>query len=452
MDRMPRPASGAIARLMGVVCLLAAPPALAQTETVPQVATAAPSSAPTPLETFDAALRVLRDNYVVETASRVNWEALRAELRPRAERATSHDEVRTIVREMLDRLGQSHFAIVPAPVATEMAAGSVRLEDAGTLGFDVRLVGEALVVTSVDGTGPAAKAGVQPGWVLTRVGHRDVDAALGALAGVPSNVKGFRAWALGTNLLRGQAGQDADLGFIDRAGKPVSRLLVRAPERGQPVKLGHLPTLFARLEERRQEFAGRQVGVIGFNVWMTPISRQFDEAVDHLRDTAGIVIDLRGNPGGVLTMVMGLSGHFVAHPVDLGTITTRDSALKLVANPRLVGASGQVVKPFEGPVAILVDAGSYSASEIFAGGMQAIGRARVFGTQTSGGALPAVLERLPGGDVLQYAIGDFVTATGLRIEGRGVVPDEVIVPTREDLLAGGDPIMEAALRWIAKGR
>ena len=452
MDGMPRPASGAIVRLMAVVCLLAAQPALAQNGTVPQVATVAPSSAPTPLETFDAALRVLRDNYVVETASRVDWDALRAELRPRAERATSHDEVRTIVREMLDRLGQSHFAIVPAPVATEMAAGSVRPEDAGTLGFDVRLVGEALVVTSVDGTGPADKAGVQPGWVLTRVGHRDVDAALGALAGVPSNVKGFRAWALGTNLLRGQAGQDADLGFIDRAGKPVSRLLVRAPERGQPVKLGHLPTLFARLEERRLEFAGRQVGVIGFNVWMTPISRQFDEAVDHLRDAAGIVIDLRGNPGGVLTMVMGLSGHFVAHPMDLGTITTRDSSLKLVANPRLVGASGQVVKPFEGPVAILVDAGSYSASEIFAGGMQAIGRARVFGSQTSGGALPAVLERLPGGDVLQYAIGDFVTAAGQRIEGRGVVPDEVIVPTREELLAGGDPIMEAALRWIAKGR
>ena len=79
-------------------------------------------------------------------------------------------------------------------------------------------------------------------------------------------------------------------------------------------------------------------------------------------------------------------------------------------------------------------------------------RARVFGVQTSGGALPAVLERLPGGDVLQYAIGDFVTATGQRIEGRGVVPDEVVVPTREELLAGGDPIMEAALRWIAKGR
>ena len=102
-------------------------------------------------------------------------------------------------------------------------------------------------------------------------------------------------------------------------------------------------------------------------------------------------------------------------------------------------------------MAILVDAGSYSASEIFSGGMQAIGRARIFGTQTAGGALPAVLERLPGGDVLQYAIGDFVTATGQRIEGRGVVPDRVVEPAREDLLAGRDPILDAALDWIAKG-
>jgi carboxyl-terminal processing protease len=352
---------------------------------------------------------------------------------------------------MLERVGQSHFAILPAPVASAIASSTVRPEDVGTLGFDVRLLGHGLVVTSVDPQGPAAKAGVRPGWTLTRVGARAVDSALVSLGDVPSNVRGFRAWALGTALLRGQAGEDANLGFLDASNKPVSRLLVRAPERGQPVKLGHLPTLFARLDDRRVERAGCAIGIIEFNVWMTPVSRQFDEAMDRLRDTSGIVIDLRGNPGGVLTMIMGLSGHFVSEGVNLGTITTRDSSLNLVANPRLVGTAGQPVTPFAGPVAILVDDGSYSASEIFSGGMQAIGRARIFGMQTAGGALPAVLERLPGGDVLQYAIGDFVTATGQRIEGHGVVPDQIVEPSREDLLAGRDPILDAALDWIAKG-
>jgi carboxyl-terminal processing protease len=436
-------------QVVALLLALAATPALAQT--VPPVASATPAAAPTPLDTFDAAWRLLRENYVAATAARIDWDALRAELRPRAERATSDAEVRAVVRDMLERVGQSHFAILPAPVASAMAGAALRPEEIGTLGFDVRLLGQSLVVTGVDADGPAARAGVRPGWTLTRVGARSVEQALAEIGDVPPNVRGFRAWALGTALLRGPVTDDADLGFLDGDGKRVARLLVRASERGQPVKMGHLPTLFARVDSRRVERSGQPVGVIAFNVWMTPVSRQFDEAMDRLRDTRGIALDLRGNPGGVLTMIMGLSGHFVDEAVDLGTITTRDSSLKLVANPRTVGAAGQPVRPFAGPVAILVDEGSYSASEIFSGGMQAIGRARIFGARTAGGALPAVLERLPGGDVLQYAIGDFVTAAGQRIEGHGVVPDEVVVPSRTDLLAGRDVTLEAALDWIVKG-
>ena len=101
------------------------------------------------------------------------------------------------------------------------------------------------------------------------------------------------------------------------------------------------------------------------------------------------------------------------------------------------------------PLAILVDQTSYSASEIFAAGMQAIGRARVFGQKTPGGALPAMLRELPSGDVLEYAIGDFVTATGQRIEGYGVVPDQVVSPSRAALAAGRDEVLDAAVEWAA---
>ena len=105
--------------------------------------------------------------------------------------------------------------------------------------------------------------------------------------------------------------------------------------------------------------------------------------------------------------------------------------------------------PGEPPLAILVDQTSYSASEIFAAAMQAIGRARVFGQQTPGGALPAMLRALPNGDVLEYAIGDFVTATGQRIEGNGVVPDHVVAPSRASLAAGKDVVLDAAVEWAA---
>ena len=81
-----------------------------------------------------------------------------------------------------------------------------------------------------------------------------------------------------------------------------------------------------------------------------------------------------------------------------------------------------------GRVAILVDGMTGSASECFSGGMQSIGRARVFGQTSMGQALPALFDRLPNGDVLIHAWGDFVTGTGVRIEGRGVMPDETRRP------------------------
>ena len=104
--------------------------------------------------------------------------------------------------------------------------------------------------------------------------------------------------------------------------------------------------------------------------------------------------------------------------------------------------------PFEGPVAILIDGLSGSASECFTGGMQALGRVRVFGEPSMGQALPALFSRLPNGDVLIHAYGDFVTADGTRLEGRGVIPDEVIAATRSDLLAGRDAVLDAALAWM----
>jgi carboxyl-terminal processing protease len=65
-----------------------------------------------------------------------------------------------------------------------------------------------------------------------------------------------------------------------------------------------------------------------------------------------------------------------------------------------------------------------------------------------GQALPALFDKLPNGDVLIHAWGDFVTGTGVRIEGRGVIPDEPVDLTRESLLSGRDLALDRALAWI----
>jgi carboxyl-terminal processing protease len=229
----------------------------------------------------------------------------------------------------------------------------------------------------------------------------------------------------------------------------VTAAVKREPEAGSPVTVGNLPTMFVRLESSRHATpAGRTAGVIGFNVWMTAVDPLFQKAIDGFRDADGIVIDLRGNPGGLAGMLMGISGHFIGERKVLGVMKTRDNELRFPVNPRRANARGERVEPFAGPLAILVDDLSGSASECFAGGMQSLGRARVFGQQTMGQALPALFDRLPNGDVLIHAYGDFVTSDGTRLEGRGVIPDQAVPVDRRTLLEGRDGALEAALAWI----
>jgi carboxyl-terminal processing protease len=99
-----------------------------------------------------------------------------------------------------------------------------------------------------------------------------------------------------------------------------------------------------------------------------------------------------------------------------------------------------------------VDSNSASTSEIFAGGLKDLDRARVFGTRTAAAALPSMIERLPNGDGFQYAMANYISKGGKPLEGLGVVPDVEVKLTREALLAGHDPVIDAAVEWIKKQR
>ena len=405
----------------------------------------ASSDAANGLTTFDAAWTAIRETYVDESRTDADWDALRTEFRPRAARATTPDEVRGVLRDLLARIGHSHFDLLSSAVRARLDRAAADPSEVGSIGAELTPIDGELVISRVDPSSPAREAGLSPGAVIEAIDDVEIRDAAGTMRSPD-----FERWATAQSLMRGTTGTEISLRVRDLAGHTSVRKVSRAREQGQPVTLGHLPTFFARLDRLVQDAGnGRHVAVVRFNVWMVPLAGAIDRAVDESRDADGIVIDLRGNPGGVLSMLMGVSGHFLDAPVRLGTLRTRDSELNLVANPRTVTTDGRRVVPYHGPLAILVDQTSYSASEIFAAGMQAIGRARVFGQQTPGGALPAMLRELPSGDVLEYAIGDFVTATGQRIEGNGVVPDQVVAPSRASLAAGRDVVLDAAVEWAA---
>ena len=409
---------------------------------------AAPARAEVPkaLETFDAVWTIVRDTHFDRTFNGVDWEAARVEFRPRAAAASSTSELRAVLHAMLGRLGQSHFSVIPG----SPGGGDGAPSGAATPGFDIRTVGRDVLVTTVEAGSGAASAGIRPGWKLTAIGETPVDGLLARLKDTPDErVRNLEAWRSLQARMRGSEGSELALTFEDGTGARVARTIARWQQPGQAVTVGNLPTMYVRVTSQARETpAGRKAGVIGFNVWMAAVDRPFQLAIDEYRDASGIVIDLRGNPGGLAAMMMGLAGHFIADRESLGVMKSRDNELKFTVNPRLVSAKGERVAIFDGPVAILVDGLSASASECFTGGMQSLRRVRVFGERTMGAALPSQFDRLPNGDVFIHATADFVTADGTRLEGRGVVPDETVPLRRSDLLAGRDAPLEAALAWI----
>lgn len=406
------------------------------------------------LLTFDSAWSRVRNSYYDSTFRGLDWNAVRTEFRPRAESAQTVRELRAVLNEMLARLGESHFGIIPREAVDDLgdddSAGGRTDSDPG---LELRWVDGQLTVVRVRPDGAAAAAGVRPGWQLTAIGEQSVSAWSEAITGAETEAarKGLLTGTLSaaTSRLGGTAGSTVEVTFRDHADRDTVVMLERRRVRGEPVRFGNLPTFFSYLDhERRVLPDGGCAGVIHFNVWMLTLSAEFNRAVDAYSDCRGLIIDLRGNPGGVGGMVMGTAGSFFDETTPLGVMKTRQGEVRFVAMPRRITSDGTPRTPFTGAIAVLVDEQSMSTSEIFAAGMQTTGRARVFGTQTPGYALPALMLRLPNDDVLYHAIANLTDPEGRRIEGAGVIPDEPLPLTRADLLAGRDRALDAALEWI----
>ena len=401
-------------------------------------------------ETFDAVWKIVKDSHFDPAFDVARWDQVGAELRPKAIEAKTPGEFRAVLADMLGRLGLSHFGVIAS--TPDSPGDHVNLN--GQPGFDVRLIDRQLVVSFVDPEGGAAAAGVHAGWIVQSIGGTAVSTLLAGIPdATPPRLAQVQAWRLAITRLRGPSDTSAEVVFVDGTGATVAKSIERRHERGQPVTVGSLPTMYVRVASSLKPTpAGGTAGVVGFNVWMTAVDSEFQKAIDRFRSADGIVIDLRGNPGGLAGMITGIAGHFVNERATLGVMKTRQSEMKFPANPRLVNGAGERVEPYNGPVAILVDGMTGSASECFSGGMQSLGRARVFGQTSMGQALPALFDQLPNGDLLIHAWGDFVTGTGVRIEGRGVVPDEPVALTRAGLLAGRDATLDGALAWIDRAR
>jgi carboxyl-terminal processing protease len=396
------------------------------------------------VESFDYVWATVRDKHFDPTLGGLDWNAVRAELRPRVERAKTIDEVRDVLWDMVDRFKQSHFQILPAEVY-EPEAGSSSGPAHGTTGIDARVIAGQALVTNVTPGSPADRGGVKAGWEIVRIDARDVRRRVRELS--RKYASRFERDSLLSGALRaalsGPVGRSVAIVFRDggAATRPVT--LDRVPPDGWMSRpFGSFPAVPVWF---RSDRIGGRTGYIAFNAFIDPgrLMPRFNETMASFRDADGIIIDLRGNTGGIGDMLAGMAGWFIAsRGVSMGTMITRSGSLKLAVMPR--------PSPFEGPVAVLVDELSMSASEVLAQGLRDAGRARVFGRRSAGAVLASVVERLPNGDGFQYPTARFEFSSGTVVEGVGVVPDVETLPTREALLAGRDVTLEAAVQWIQR--
>jgi carboxyl-terminal processing protease len=422
------------------------------------------------MEAFEIVWRTVKENHFDPTFGGTDWDAVRSEFAPLVERAGSDRELHALLQQMLNRLGQSHFNIIPpesipstdgedadddASKDGGVAPGEKRQRRPGSLtmaehltygiGIDLRIIGGAAVITRVEPQSPAARAGLRPGFILRSVDGQGMRSILSLLerAAVfdPAVLHQIPAEVL-VEFVNGAPGTSVRLSYLDGLNRLRRAVVPRERLRGEmsPV-FQAMPSQFFEFESRRLR---NGVGYIRFNLFVAPALDKFCAALRGMRDAPGIVLDLRGNRGGLLGLVYGLGGLLETRDVSFGTMRTRAGRFELQVNPQK--------NPYRGQLVVLIDSTTQSAGEIFAGGLGESGRAVVVGERSAGATLPSAAKELPTGAVLQYAFADFVTAYGRTLEGQGVEPNVPVRLTRRLLLAGRDPQLEAALNTIETRR
>jgi carboxyl-terminal processing protease len=397
-------------------------------------------------KSFDQVWQTIKDVHWDQELVGEKWDALREELRPKIEQAKDKESVREILRQMLNSLGQSHCEIIPMETYEAMEQQGNQGGE-GASGLTLRWIDDQLVVTQVRPDSPANKSGVEVGWALQSITRneniRNADQLILAVKKATEGqiVRFETAMGLAaTSALTGAIGETLKVAFLDNTNSSKTVVLQLVKGEGIPAKMGNLPLMDIEFQSRLLD---DNIGYIAFNAFFDPgrLMKAFQKAVtqEHAQ-SQGLVIDMRGNIGGMILMTMGMSGWFVDEQGKLGCMKMKDTPLNVVINPRL--------PRYKRPVAILIDECSISSAEIYAGGLQDIGAARVFGGRSAGLVLPSNVSRLPNQDGFQYVTADYESASGRVLEGQGVLPDESITLTRAQFKADADPVLSAAKAWI----
>ena len=392
--------------------------------------------------TFEQVWRIVLEKHFDPTLGCQDWPARRLEFGARLAEAKDAAAAYAVMNGLLGTLKQSHFKVVaprgsaPPPEASGPARAPIH----------VRVIGDAVVV--VDAAVGGVPSGVPRGAEIVAIDGRPVAELVAEVKDVAlrEGEVAFQTSLAVEGALHGQVGAKREITFKDpgKADAEVTRKVACALPGGELVTIGNLHDIPTVVSHRMMP--GTKVGHLAFNYWMLPMVTRVEAAMAELRGQGmtALVLDLRGNPGGVGAMSIPVARMLMTQPGSLGKLQFREFAqeFNVAGNP----------DAFTGPVVVLVDEGTASTSEIFAVGLRDLGRAQIYGGRPSAGAaLPSLIEALGGGAMLQYVVGDYHSSKGTVAEGDGVRPDVLVPETRADFVAGRDPVLAAAVQALSTG-
>ncbi|MEN9933689.1 MAG: hypothetical protein RLZZ387_268 [Chloroflexota bacterium] len=397
--------------------------------------TLAPLSAELREQVFLEVWSLVRDRYVYRDYRGQDWDAVRAEFAPRVAAAEDEEAFYALIEELIDRLGDEHSRFdTPQEVAEEEARFSGKLVYAG-IGALVREEPEGVIITRLARGGPAEEAGIEPRDMIVAVNGTPVSDTVTIGPGGPIGA------------VRGEPGTTVSLTVRTHLGQMRELSLVRRVIPGDA---------FPAVEGRR--LGGSDIGLLMIETFsaadLERLARAELQRLVASGPLDGLVVDVRGNGGGRVDLLLEVVGLFV----DGGTIGTSEGRM---GSRELQIPSDDIVPYLAGvPVVVLTGEDTVSAAEMFAGGLQALGRARVVGKPSAGNTENLLGHILPDGSRLWLAELVFRLPDGTLIEGAGVQPDQLVeadwwrYPIEEDpqILAAVEILRFASVAPAVSGR
>jgi carboxyl-terminal processing protease len=282
----------------------------------------------------------------------------------------------------------------------------------GGVGVELNIRNDQVTVIRVLADNPAAQAGILAGDVIISVNDESME-------GLEVEQVVLR--------IRGEIGTTVKIG-VSRNGTPQTYTVTRAEVNN--------PSVYSSVQDG--------VGILTITRFDSQTGSLARQAARSFSDqqVRSVVLDLRGNGGGFLTAAQDVAGIWLDNKI----VVSERAKGKVI--DELFSSSDPILEGM--PTVVLVDGGTASASEIVAGALQEYNVASLIGEQTFGKGSVQQLIPLTSGAQLKVTIARWFTPKGKNISETGIVPNEKVERTAEDVNTGRDPQLEAALTRLAR--